>query len=937
MKRKFGFRWWLTALLLEVYTLPYALAQELPHYRSLNLPGMRDKAGLLHQDSRGWIYLLNQRQLHRFDGAVWKSYALPSDTIIFTALCSYENQIWAGTSNGMLFNTRGDSLLPFELEEGWPKSSITSLAVKNDILWMATAGEGVYAYRNKRLYLFDADEGLPDLTVSSLEPGKRGMLAGTDMGLIELWFSTDGTKKSRSLSNEPLISAVKNEADGVWMGLQSGGLSLLQQQALIHYPHSDEDAVTHLLVLPEEVWFSDRNGHLWRFLKKSKQYLPLPFTYNGKQIRVFDLMRSADGLVWISTQHGLLQAYPGIGMHPLPHNLEVQAMSMLASGSLLAGTHAGAYIKKGNQAWKLLAGTQTLHILSLVAESENSWLAGTFGQGFYRLREEGLPQRIGPDAHQFNPNIFSIEPQADKKGYYLGTLGGLYHFHQKDRKDMVVPFHQHEGPGQYYIFQLAHDQQGRLWMATDGKGVFSFHQQQFQQFNKWPQGQLRVASSLSADSSNRLWISSPEQGLFMMEQQQLKSVPLSLEEPISFVHSLNRRQLLLGLQHGLLLYNSENNSVLPIERLYQLPITELSTNAYAPAATGVWIGMRGALLHLSQHWLQHIQLPNIWLEAPHSLKQGREVVEASFAAFDNNLRFNYSIPWFFDSELLFVRYKLQGLHERWIETDKREIMLQALGAGSYTLEIQVSFDPQFSSYQNAQYTFKIQKPFYLQWWFMGSLSIFILLGAGWVVKSREERRRLQQEAEKQSIMAQYELLKSQISPHFLFNAFNTLSALIELDTRKAGTYVDQLAVLFRKVLHYKNIDSIPLAEEMELVHAYIYLQQQRFENRLHVHIDLEEASTKCAIIPMSIQLLVENAIKHNVISQSKPLYIHIVAKNQRVTVSNNLQPKSSPEPSSGFGLSALSSRYRQQYQADISISQTESHFSITLPLFNTQL
>ncbi len=935
MKSRFGLRL-LLALLLQALSLPFALAQELPHYRSLNLPGMRDKAGLLHQDSRGWIYLLNQRQLHRFDGAVWKSFSLPTDTIVFTALCSYDNQIWAGTSKGMLLSTHGDSLLPFELEEGWPKASITALTAKNGILWIATAGEGVYAYKNKRLYLFDADDGLPDLTVSSLEPGKRGMLAGTDLGLVELWFKADGTKQSRILSNEPLIAAIKSEDEGVWMGLQSGGLSLLQQQALVHYPHSDEDAVTHLLVLPEEVWFSDRNGHLWRFLKKSKQYQPLPFTYNGKQIRVYDLLRSADGLVWISTQHGLLQAYPGMGMHPLPLDLQVQAMAMLPNGSLLAGTHAGAYLKKDKRAWKLLAGTQNLHILSLVAETESSWLAGTFGQGFYRLREQGLPQRIGPDAHQFNPNIFSIEPQADGKGYYLGTLGGLYHFHQNAGKDLIAPFHQQQGPGQYYIFQLAHDQQGRLWMATDGKGVFSYHQGQFQQFNKLPQGQLRVASSLSADSSNRLWISSPEQGLFLMENQQLRSVPLNTDEPISFVHSLNRRQLLLGLQHGLLLYDSETKSALPIERLYNLPVTELSTNAYAQGAYGVWIGMRGALLHLNQHWLQHIQLPNIWLEAPHSLKQGREVAEGSFAAFDNNLRFNFSIPWFFDTELLQVRYKLHGLHERWIETDKREIMLQALGAGTYTLEIQVSFDPQFSSYESARYAFKIQKPFYLQWWFLGSLGILILLGSGWVIKSREERRRLRQEAEKQSIMAQYELLKSQISPHFLFNAFNTLSALIELDTRKAGAYVDQLAVLFRKVLHYKNIDSIPLAEEMELVHAYIYLQQQRFENRLHVHIDLEEESTKWAIIPMSIQLLVENAIKHNVISQSKPLYIHIVAKNQQVTVSNNLQPKSSPEPSSGFGLSALSSRYRQQYQADISISQTDSHFSVSLPLFTTQ-
>lgn len=911
-------------------------AQDLPHYRSINLPGMREKSGLLHQDSHGWIYLLHQRQLHRFDGAVWKSYAPPADSFVFTALCSYDNKIWAGTQDGQLFCVRGDSLLPFELEEGWPKVRITAMAAKDGILWIATAGEGVYAYKNKRLYLFNADEGLPDLTVSSLELGKRGILAGTDMGLVELWFSANGTKKCHRHSEEPLLSTIKADQEKVWMGLQSGGLSLWSQQSVVHFPHADEDAVTHLLVLPEEIWFSDRNGHLWRFHKKSQTYQPLPFTYNGKPIRVFDLLSAQDGLVWISTQHGLLQAYPGIGMHPLPLDLDVQAMAMLPNGSLLAGTNAGAYLKKGNQPWKLLAGTQKLHILSLAAETANSWLAGTYGQGFYRLREQGLPQRIGPNTHHFNPNIFSIEPQTGDNGYYLGTLGGLYHFHQRGGKDVVVPFEQQQGPGQYYIFQLTHDQKGRLWMATDGKGIFSYYKGQFQQFNTLPQGQLRVASSLSADSSNRLWISSPEQGLFKMENQQIKPVGLSTDEPISFVHSLNREQLLIGLQHGMMVYNTQSYSSLAIERLYQLPFTHLSTNAYAPATEGVWIGMRGALLHFQKHWLQDIRLPKIWLSAPYSLKQNREASKPEFAALDNNLRFDFSIPWYFDTEVLFVRYKLHGLQERWMETDKREIMLQALGSGNYKLEIQVSFDPQFSSFESASYTFKIKKPFYLQWWFIGFVTTMFLVVAGWLIKNRDERRRLRQEAEKQSIMAQYELLKSQISPHFLFNAFNTLSALIELDTRKAGAYVDQLAVLFRKVLHYKNIDSIPLAEEMELVRAYIYLQQQRFENRLHVNIQLEEGTTQLAIIPMSIQLLVENAIKHNVISQLKPLNIDIVAKRQQIVVSNNLQPKSSPEPSSGFGLSTLSNRYRQQYQADIAIVQTESHFSVSLPLFTNQ-
>lgn len=910
----------------------------LPHYRELNLPGMREKAGLLHQDASSWLYLLNNKQLQRFDGAVWKTYQLPADTFEFTALTSYQGQVWAGTKTGQLLQSKGDSLLPFEPEEGWPRKSITALAVYRGWLWMATAGEGVYAFNGKRLFLFDLEDGLPDLVVSSLEVDKNGILAGTDLGLVRLSIHSKNQKSVRLLSNEPLLSAVKSDGNALWLGLQSGGLALFQNGQLSRFAHADEDAVMRLLVLEEEVWFSDRAGHLWRFHKKTKQYSALPFTHNGKAIRVYDMWQSREGLVWISTQHGLLQAFPGVSTHLLPHPHDVQAIRILPNQQLLAGTNAGCYVKSadGNN-WQLLPQTQQLHVLSLAAESDNSWLAGTFGQGLYRLQWGRVPQRIGPNEHRFNPNIFSIEPQPHGAGWYLGTLGGLYEYRRKSGADVVEPFHQQHGPGQYYIFQLTHDRQGHLWMATDGKGVFRFADGQFRQFNQLAQGPLRVASSLSADSSNRLWGSSPEQGLFVVENQQMRLVPLALSEPISFVHSLNRHQLLLGLQQGLLLYNSTQNTALPLERLLALPLTQISTNAYLADEKGIWIGMRGRLLHLNSHWLQHIALPRILLSEAFSIKQNSETPGAVFAAFDNNLRFDFSIPWFFDTDLLYVRYKLHGLHERWVETDKREIMLQGLNAGTYELEIQVSFDPAFKQYQSVKRSFRIQKPFYSQWWFVLLLAILLLLGAAWVVQSREEKRRLRQEAEKQSILAQYELLKNQISPHFLFNAFNTLSALIDLDTQKAGAYVEQLAVLFRKILHYQNHDTIRLAEEMELVRAYVFLQQQRFENRLHVSIELDDTALQQWVIPMSIQLLVENAVKHNVISQTKPLYIRIYTVHQHVVVSNKLQPKASPEPSSGFGLSSLSSRYQQLFGSQIGIEQTNEHFMVSLPLIETRL
>jgi LytS/YehU family sensor histidine kinase len=267
-----------------------------------------------------------------------------------------------------------------------------------------------------------------------------------------------------------------------------------------------------------------------------------------------------------------------------------------------------------------------------------------------------------------------------------------------------------------------------------------------------------------------------------------------------------------------------------------------------------------------------------------------------------------------------------------VETEKREIVLQGLSPGNYELEIQVALDPTFKRVRVVRQTFEIRKPFYTTWWFVLLVTLGLILLMRQILAWREQKRMLQNQAEKEKIRAQYEILKSQISPHFLFNAFNTLSQLIDVDSQKASKYVDQLALVFRKVLHFRDQELISLREEMSLVEAYIHLQQQRFESKLRVSIQIPEAAFELLVVPMSIQLLVENAVKHNVISSTKPLSISLLVKGETIIVQNNLQPKKQPEPSTGFGLSSLQSRYRQDLGQMLQIERDDQYFTVTLPL-----
>ena len=172
----------------------------------------------------------------------------------------------------------------------------------------------------------------------------------------------------------------------------------------------------------------------------------------------------------------------------------------------------------------------------------------------------------------------------------------------------------------------------------------------------------------------------------------------------------------------------------------------------------------------------------------------------------------------------------------------------------------------------------------------------------------------EEEWKREKLALQYESLKNQVNPHFLFNSLNTLSGLIDKDAEKATRFVRQLADIYRYVLEQKDRELVSLETEMQFVNTYISLMKIRFGENLFVHTDTQD-DNNLKVIPLSVQMLVENAIKHNIISMDKHLIINIkTEEGAYLTVENNLQKKSSIlQESSGewekHGLMNIKSRY----------------------------
>ncbi len=195
-------------------------------------------------------------------------------------------------------------------------------------------------------------------------------------------------------------------------------------------------------------------------------------------------------------------------------------------------------------------------------------------------------------------------------------------------------------------------------------------------------------------------------------------------------------------------------------------------------------------------------------------------------------------------------------------------------------------------------------------------------------RSIEETENLKRE----SLNAQLDALRTQVNPHFLFNNLNTLASLIPENPKHATDFVQQLSKVYRHILEVKDESSILLKDELAVLKAYAFLLQTRFGNNLLVNISIPDEKLTKKIVPLSLQLLMENAIKHNIVSADKPLQINIFSENGSIVVDNNLQMKKQISESTGIGLDNIRNRYKLLSNTPVKVTETETNFTVSIPL-----
>jgi len=217
-----------------------------------------------------------------------------------------------------------------------------------------------------------------------------------------------------------------------------------------------------------------------------------------------------------------------------------------------------------------------------------------------------------------------------------------------------------------------------------------------------------------------------------------------------------------------------------------------------------------------------------------------------------------------------------------------------------------------------------------------NIIIMVILEAWIVFMESSESKRKTKSLEKELSQIRFEVLKNQINPHFMFNSLNVLSGLIDKDTGKAQEFIDEFSHIYRYVIETIEKPVVLVKEELDFARSYMFLQQMRYGDQLKFEVDLPSSALAQYLPPLSLQVILENAIKHNLVSEEKPLHIEISMNENHLVVRNDLQPKMTGGRSTRLGQENLLKRYALISREVPEFRVETKHYQASLPLINPE-
>lgn len=897
-------------------------------------------------DSRIWVG--TNHGLALFDGKSLGLIPFSEDiTKVETITAIFEDRngvLWIGGEQGGIFQKNLNRVKSFINEEGHPSKKIVGFAETNTQLWIATYGEGVYYFEQGRMYHIGIDDGLSSLDVYAMVVGPDNRIwVGTDNGINVIQAErnqkmVEHMTKDFGLSDDIITSLFVLDQD-VLAGYYEPKIDRITgMDRIIQFQTNSTAQIDHITCTHQNmIWYATSDGDVFKMdrkLKEIKSYQLIDLSNPA----ISDMIIDHEGILWVVDQNrGLFQYNTRFDQPRFDFN-QVQAIVVDSKQVRYIGTGKGVYTWRPEDS--LVTKICNDNVASLYHDGTFLW-SGSLGHGLSIYENKQEVQRLTRGDGLSENYILDIT--AHGSSIFLSTLGGVTELSDCSRpqnitRANIVSYDQDDGLGTNYIYHGVVDESNRIWFGTDGDGLASISNGSVNNFKIMGTDTVKSVYCVTLDPQNNLWLSSDKGDIYKYDYDSFQPLASwnerAFKEEVLGLQATRDGHIYIIGQKALFILDISADQISKFSN-YAQPETFVPTlNAIHLDQNGMlWIGGEQGYLTVDTrvnplNKQAKISLNQVTvLDRPIDPKK-----ERSFKSDENYLTFEYSGQWYTDPHQLVYRFRMNGIEDNWNVTRESTITYHHLPPGDYQFIVQASQDGSFrnSHLNQLEYQFEILNPIWKQTWFIVLATLCAVGLLFFILRIRE--RQLQKEAQrkKELITAQFEMLKSQINPHFLFNSFNTLVSIIEENPDHAVEYVEYLSDFYRSILQYREKNLISLDEEIALVKNYMYLIKKRFGDAVQLKIDLNLDPSMVA--PLSLQLLVENAVKHNIISSRQPLLIEISSEEaDYITVQNNLQPKTTAGDSTHYGLNSLKERYALLSQKSIEIEQTKDLFTVKIP------
>ncbi len=958
--------------LLLLLLLPFCGKAQVPGWTSFRLQedNKAFKINTLLKGNDGYIYCGTTNGLYKFDGINFLPVSFSKAPVHDTITALFEENtgaMWVGFKNGKLAKTTNGQLVYLDPEEGTPRLAITCfLQDKQNNIWFGTNGEGLYRFQNNHLYLIDEENGLSDKHIHGLALASDGkIVAITDQGINIC--SVNGQKANievlgpkNGLPDYYVTSIFSAGADLFWIGMQEKGICLLdyRQHKIITSLHSTTNwnygQVNAIVANKKHIWVATKeSGVLVKSITDTAAAFQNWANYNGS---IAHLLQDNEGNLWMNSSTELIRTNGDkIQLLPIYDKQLFETIHTIYpdnANNIWAGTD-GAIIRFSYDNGKVvtkqfpLAGfTAQTDITSLYQDQYSNIWIGSMGNGIVVLDPNtGNYRAIKENNLLTNASILSISGSGNT--VCAGGLEGaavIFHLTESNRNiNATYAFSNYNNIpniGNNYIYCILKDSKDRIWFGTDGKGVTVLENGKFITYSAKDGLKDEHITAITEDNHQQIWFATEDEGLYRFDGSQFKNYSLNnglSSLKINALKTDHSGNIVILHENGFDILNPLTGTVSYINAAQG--VSEVSTDAGNVAQQkdgGILLATGKGIVLYNTDSLYQTRPSTIIDHIRLFLTDIDPSTPGQFSHDENSFTFLFTGLYYSNPQQVRYQYKLEGWDSSWISTKDRSVPFPRLQPGKYVFHVRSSLNDNFVNAHEVTYSFIIKSPVWSRGWFILLCILFVGSLIFVYIKWRENNIRKIQLLQQEKIQFQFQVLRNQVNPHFLFNSFNTLISTIEENPSMAVEYVEHLSDFFRNIVNYRDKDIIPLQEEIGLLKTYFFLQQKRYGNHLQLQIDIPEALQQTTFVPpLTLQLLMENAIKHNAVSKETNLMVTLIIEKEKLIIKNNINPIFNKKEGAGMGLQNIISRYRLLSEIPVTVSNDGKEFAVTLPVLKS--